>query len=666
MRAPTNLSQIGRTSALIVTLCVSAPANTDVGEGDLLGHHEHGIAAPDEHPARGSGLLEHAGAGDGHDHGDRSVHGSDHQDRPPTDSAQRRPYEPPASQAHSHEEPDDGFWHRLQDWLIELLGGEHPHGDEHDHDGDAQALLASTRYDDTLELFLKRPPLVADQPAELLVHLTRLADFSPVADGEVVVDLTRATEAPRDERAPDAGSSRSAARAEYPARPGIYRLRLTPSNAGRQQLRIRWVDGETTAEFVLDVDVAGVGESAERPASNMASHHAQHDHRGSNDHAQHEHEHDELQAPPADTVQLTKAQQWRSDFATTVVERRVLRGSVPATASLRPSADGESHVTTPIDGHLRPAAGGFPYTGMVVEPGQILAYLVPRLGGEADVAGLELAVTRAETALDLARRERERLDALWEDRSIPLREVLQARGDEAVASAELDTARRRLAQVQRTEEGEGAGVPIRAPIGGVVARVEVAPGAFVEEGARLFHLVDPDHLWLDARIAEADLGRIRTPDGAWFQVPGGDGNGGPIFELTSQAGARLVAFGTMVDPQSRTVPVIFAFPRPAGPAGARLRVGQSVTARIYTGEQAETLTVPAGALINDAGADVVYVQTGGESFERRLVQTGLRDGDLVGVHDGIEAYERVVSRGAYLVHLAAGATAEPGHYGHAH
>jgi cobalt-zinc-cadmium efflux system membrane fusion protein len=665
VQAPRHLSRLGPVSALMLALCVPGPANTDTADSDPSKPSGHPSATPGAHPEHASDDRQEAAADNGHDQGDHADH--DHQDRQPTASEPSGQHEPPAEQPRTDAPPDDGFWHRLQDWLIELLGGEHPHGDG--HDGDAPALLATTRYDDTLELFLKRSSLVVDEPAALIVHLTRLADFSPVADGEVLVSLTDAAEGPRTGSASDAGPPRAAARAGYPARPGIYRLQLTPSTAGRQQLRVLWTSGETTAAFVLDVDVAGAAESAGQTAGRHAGH-AKEDHPGAHGHAQHEHgahdERDENQGPPADTVQLTKPQQWRSDFATTVVERRKLRGSVPATASLRPSADGESHVTTPIDGHLRPAAGGFPYTGMIVEPGQILAYLVPRLGGEADVAGLELAVTRAETVLDLARRERERLDALWEDRSIPLREVLQARGDEAVASAELDTARRRLAQVQRTEEGEGAGVPIRAPIGGVVARVEVAPGAFVAEGERLFHLVDPNHLWLDARIAEADLGRIRAPAGAWFQVPGEDGNGGPIFELTPESGARLVAFGTMVDPQSRTVPVIFAFPRPAGTAGARLRVGQSVTARIYTGEEAETLTVPAGALVNDAGAEVVYVQTGGESFERRLVQTGLRDGDLVGVHGGVEAGDRVVSRGAYLVHLAAGATAEPGRHAHAH
>jgi multidrug efflux pump subunit AcrA (membrane-fusion protein) len=62
---------------------------------------------------------------------------------------------------------------------------------------------------------------------------------------------------------------------------------------------------------------------------------------------------------------------------------------------------------------------------------------------------------------------------------------------------------------------------------------------------------------------------------------------------------------------------------------------------------------------------VVYVMLGGESFERRVVRLGIRDGDYVQVVDGIAPGERVVTRGAYLVRLAGSSPAAAGH-GHAH
>lgn len=527
---------------------------------------------------------------------------------------------PLAHLPHVHEgNPEDAWWHRLQDWVIGLLGGVHPHDADHGHAHDLEP-RAVTLFSERTELFAELPPLIVGETSEILVHLTRLSDFKPVSEGEVRVRLV------------GGGAPEESFLSPGPARPGLFRVRVRPVAAGERLLTLT-----ISAPGLEDThDLGGLAVHPDHETAESAA---------------------DAEGPAEGGVVLLKEQQWRSDFATAVAARRLLRGSVPATGLLRPSADGEAHVTTPIDAHLRPAPGGFPYTGMAVESGQILAYLVPKLGGEADLAGLELGVTRAASVRDLALQERERLDALWQERSVPYREVLQARSAEAVAEAELAAARKRLAQVQRTPEGESAGVPVRAPISGVVARVQVAPGGFVEEGARLFHLVNPERLWLEARVAESDIGQIRQPQGAWFRVQGFDS----VFEVSLENGARLVSFGSVVDPESRTLPVIFEFPRP----DPRLRVGQSVTARVFTGDEAESLAAPAGALVNDAGADVVYVQTGGERFERRLVRTGLRDGELVGIADGLAPGERVVTRGAYLVHLAAGAPAEAGH-GHTH
>lgn len=65
---------------------------------------------------------------------------------------------------------------------------------------------------------------------------------------------------------------------------------------------------------------------------------------------------------------------------------------------------------------------------------------------------------------------------------------------EASARAEFDAAQGRLNQY-----GGGAGVPLRAPVSGVIADVRVAPGAFAQEGTTLFHIVDRRVLWLELR-----------------------------------------------------------------------------------------------------------------------------------------------------------------------
>jgi multidrug efflux pump subunit AcrA (membrane-fusion protein) len=55
----------------------------------------------------------------------------------------------------------------------------------------------------------------------------------------------------------------------------------------------------------------------------------------------------------------------------------------------------------------------------------------------------------------------------------------------------------------------------------------------------------------------------------------------------------------------------------------------------------------------------------GETFEKRELTLGLRDGNWVQVVLGISAGERVVTKGAYAVRLASVSSAIPSH-GHAH
>ena len=77
------------------------------------------------------------------------------------------------------------------------------------------------------------------------------------------------------------------------------------------------------------------------------------------------------------------------------------------------------------------------------------------------------------------------------------------------------------------------------------------------------------------------------------------------------------------------------------------------------------MTVPESAVVNDAGQPVIFVQVGGESFERRAVTLGNREGGAVQVTGDVAPGERIVVRGAPLIRLAALSPQVPAH-GHTH
>ena len=214
-------------------------------------------------------------------------------------------------------------------------------------------------------------------------------------------------------------------------------------------------------------------------------------------------------------------------------------------------------------------------------------------------------------------------------------------------------------ELNTTDKGI-SGSALRAPIEGVITHVHASNGSYLEKGQPVFHIVEPGRLWLESRIPESDVPKLADPDGAWVLLPD---TAEPIRSETAGTGAngRVVAFGQTIDPRTRTASLIMEFANPGG----TLRIGMLDEANVYTGRTAESPAVPVSAIVRDNGVPVVFVELGGESFERRVVQLGINDGRYVEVRKGVSPGERVVSRGAYLVKLAASGPAEAGH-GHAH
>lgn len=506
------------------------------------------------------------------------------------------------------------------------------HGDDHEHGdpgrgneeahGHGPGALTFTRWTDHTELFVEFPPLVVDKESPFAAHLTRLPDFRPVDTGTVTVVLS------------GGGIADEHFVVASPSAPGIFRPVAKPSHAGTRKVTIHLAstdldDVHDLGEMVVfaDVHAAAVAASEEEPDT-------------------------------GGQISFLKEQQWPIDFATEEVTRRTLRPSLRMNGTLRARADGEVWVTAPVSGRLAGLGDAFPRIGMSVERGDVLALVAPRLGPESDVASLDLAVKHAELELEQARRERKRLDGLLVDGAVPERRALEARNAEQQAEAHAQAALRRLRQHRAVQEAGQQqltdGTAVAAPIAGTVAAVKAAPGQFVDDGENLFHLVDLDRLWLEVRVPEANIAELLDPGGAWFEVQGF----GDVFEAPAD---RVVAMGGVVDDATRTVPLLFEVDNP----GPILRVGMFARTHVLTGSPLDALALPVQSIISDGGIDTVYVQVEGESFERRIVRLGVRDRHHVEALSGVSAGDRVVTRGAYAVKLAAAGTQVPAH-GHAH
>jgi cobalt-zinc-cadmium efflux system membrane fusion protein len=479
-----------------------------------------------------------------------------------------------------------------------------------------ETAFAITHFSDKTELFVEFVRLAVGRESSFAAHMTTLSAFKPVTVGKMTVTLSGANQ-------PDETFSIG-----VPARVGIFRPAATPRYAGQRKLTFTLV----TPTFTSVHEVGPVTVYPNKAAAMKAQ---------------------LAEKPDAPAISYLKEQQWQTDYGLTQAAKRPLRTAIAATGTLRAPASREAQLTAVSAGQIV-VAKGFPQIGMKVQQGDTLAYLVPRLGGDTDVATLDVSAQKARIAAQAATRERERIEALFKQEAVPEKRLATARSEESLARAELAGAERRIGTYR---QGGSGGIAIRAPISGTVAAVSAAPGGFVNEGQALFHIADASRLWLEVRVAESDLGRIGQPSGASFGVDGFD----KTFEVSAKDGARMVGFGTVIDPVSRTAPLLFEFANP----DQRLRIGMAVRANVYSGQAVDAIAVPFAAVVDDGGQSVVYVQRGGEAFERRAVQLGVRDGDWVEVRSGVAAGERVVSKGAYQVRLAATAPAAMGE-GHVH
>ena len=192
---------------------------------------------------------------------------------------------------------------------------------------------------------------------------------------------------------------------------------------------------------------------------------------------------------------------------------------------------------------------------------------------------------------------------------------------------------------------------MHAPFDGIVADVRFAPGASVEQDEFLVRLVDADRVHVVGAVPEAQASKLGLVDSGELLRDG----------MSPIPLGKPLAVGSIVEPDARTVDVRFALDnRELG-----LHVGYSVGLRLFLSDAESQPAAPESAIVDDGGQPVVFVQTGGESFERRPVTLGNRAAGYVHILEGVAPGERVVHRGAYFIRLAAMSTQIPAH-GHVH
>jgi cobalt-zinc-cadmium efflux system membrane fusion protein len=175
---------------------------------------------------------------------------------------------------------------------------------------------------------------------------------------------------------------------------------------------------------------------------------------------------------------------------------------------------------------------------------------------------------------------------------------------------------------------------IRAPFAGVVIKAQTAPGDVFDPDDELFSIADLSHVWVQAEVYEQDLGRVKIGQTAIITV---DTYPGEKFR------GQVTYLGDILDPQTRTARVRCEVANP----DVRLKLDMFAAIQLPTHFSRRALVVPASAIQQMNGSDVVFIRKSQTAFETRPVRTGKTLDDVTEIQAGLRQGEGVVSTGSF-------------------
>jgi cobalt-zinc-cadmium efflux system membrane fusion protein len=158
----------------------------------------------------------------------------------------------------------------------------------------------------------------------------------------------------------------------------------------------------------------------------------------------------------------------------------------------------------------------------------------------------------------------------------------------------------------------------------------------------LFNLADLRSVWVTANVPESDVAKLPKIKNGSFRLTA-------TAYLNGEFSARLLSVGAMVDPQTRTVPVLAQTDNLDG----LFKLGMFVRLNLGSSATETALTVPASAIAEIENVKYVFVpaEMGAQnrSFRLHSVECGRKIGNRIVIKSGLKKGDVVVSTGAFLL-----------------
>lgn len=335
------------------------------------------------------------------------------------------------------------------------------------------------------------------------------------------------------------------------------------------------------------------------------------------------------------------------------VQARSFRSELITDGKIAVDEDRSTPIYSPYSGRV---------TKLLVKPGEMVARGQLLFAIEAsdtvqaqnDFIAAGGALNKARSQLKLAEITEARQHDLYQGKATPLKDWQQAQADLVLAKNDLRSAEvafeagsNRL-RILGKSDGEISALhndgkispetPVFAPIAGTIVQRKIGPGQYVTAGAGdpAFIVGDLSTVWLMANVREADAGRVSVGQPIEFRT---------LADPQRRISGTINYVASAVDPGTRRLPIRATVDNPK----LLLKPEMFATVSVFVSDDQASVAVPREALLYEGDKVRLWVVTADKGVRLRQVTTGMTDGQVTQVIDGLQPGEQIVTKGSLFV-----------------
>ncbi|HEY1063536.1 MAG TPA: efflux RND transporter periplasmic adaptor subunit [Daejeonella sp.] len=332
------------------------------------------------------------------------------------------------------------------------------------------------------------------------------------------------------------------------------------------------------------------------------------------------------------TVSLTQAQFKSAGIVLGKLENKSIASVLRASGTVDVPPQNMISISMPLGGYLKSTRL---LPGMQVRKGETIAIME-----DQQYIQLQQEYLTAKSKLVFSKAELERQRELNQSKASSDKIFQQAQMDYSTLSISLNSLAQKLRLINInpnniTENNISRTVPLYSPISGVVSKVNVNIGRFVNPSDILFEIIDPSDIHLNLKIFEKDLAKLSKGQKLMAYT-----NNQPDKKYPCE-----ISLITGDLSEERTAEVHCHFEN----FDKSLVPGMYMNAEIEI-KSHETLAIPEEAIVSFEGLDYVFIKKRRLEFEMKAIETGVKENNYAEViNSAAFADKEIVTKGAYTL-----------------